>query len=276
MSEAPKAVKAIMEAGWRQGSVLPQDLVDRLRRDGLLRAPDPSGEMWIVISHDCDITSSRLDLEPVAEIIRLCVIPQDRINGNYEWCKNPRVFHIRQAGPTAYSASIHDRHWVPRDRFIDHSPDLGRTLERDVIERIALWLARRYTRAAFADAFNDRCQPAVAALRKEFKSKGGLLTGVYLVVEQRELPPEEDYRIVVIASMRRADYQDSQNRADAQALLGRIEAELDDCEGVSVGTAELRSEGNISLDDLRLLRRWDFDDMSLRSESPSSSLPPQP
>ena len=49
-----------------------------------------------------------------------------------------------------------------------------------------------------------------------------------------------------------------------------IEAELDNCDGIDVVQSELRSESQVSLAELRLLKRWDFDDLTLRDDDPDA------
>ena len=42
-------------------------------------------------------------------------------------------------------------------------------------------------------------------------------------------------------------------------------ARLDDCDGIEVLESSLKSEVDVTLDDLRVLKRWDsVDDLSLR------------
>jgi len=63
-------------------------------------------------------------------------------------------------------------------------------------------------------------------------------------------------------------------RTSAQTLLDRVEAIFGTCSGVDVIT-ELRSEAELSLHDMRTLKRWDFDDLSLR-RGQVQDLPPNP
>ena len=60
----------------------------------------------------------------------------------------------------------------------------------------------------------------------------------------------------------RADDVFTKKRTSAQTLLDRVEAIFGTCSGVGDCITELRSEAELSLHDMRTLKRWDFDDLS--------------
>ncbi|MGI6414033.1 MAG: hypothetical protein ACOX1P_00045 [Thermoguttaceae bacterium] len=254
---------------------MPAQLVDALLREGLLPWASAPDDVFIVLSHDCDVTNASLGIEPFVELLRLKTVA--RRDGNLDWGKNPRRYQFtdsRRSPPVVLEASVHDRASVPRDRLIGHKPDAASTVDDETRLRLARWIAARYVRAAFADSLNRRIEPAVDQLRAVFKSEGQRLTGIYLVVVDDELPDEEDYRVVLVATMLDEHYNDLEKRTSAQTLLDRVEAIFGTCSGVDVIT-ELRSEAELSLHDMRTLKRWDFDDLSLR-RGQVQDLPPNP
>lgn len=274
MSARSQDVNTIKDAGWRQGSALPSELVDSLTTERQFPWDVSSSDILIVLSHDCDITNASLLAEPNVEILRLRSV-QER-NGNLDWGKNPRRYQFidsRTVPPSIFEVSVHDRAVVPRDRLIGHFPDTAKSIDDSTRSRLCLWVAARYTRAAFPDAFNDRIMPAVDELRPQFKSKGHFITGIYLHVIDDELPQEEDYALQLIATMIHEHYVDPTMRASAQDLVNRIEAAIASCSGLSLAVTELRSEAELSIAELRKLKRWDFDDLSLR-RSGTQDLPP--
>lgn len=261
-------VHKIKDQGWRQGSVLPAALANELNDQKLLPWTVSPNEFLIVLSHDCDVTNASLTVEPTVELLRLRAVSAR--DGNLDWGKNPRRYQFvdsRTSPPMVYEASVHDRVLVPRHCLIGHKPDRARVVDPEILKRLCRWIAGRYTRAAFPNAFNDRVQPAVDELRSLFKSKGHLLTGVYLLVIDAELPEGDDYHVVLIATMLDEQHNDLPARVSGQELLNRIEAIMAGCSGVELEASELRSEADVSLDDLRRLKRWDFDDLSLREGS---------
>ncbi|EAQ82794.1 hypothetical protein DSM3645_10352 [Blastopirellula marina DSM 3645] len=93
-----------------------------------------------------------------------------------------------------------------------------------------------------------------------------------MVVVDDELEEDETYKIIVYAVMHDDEYASSSSRKAAQLLVDQVESRLSGCEGVTVEIACLKPEAEITLSDLRLLKRWDFDYLSLRDPD-SEDLP---
>ena len=275
MAEEDLTADAIKGLGWRQGSILPGELVVDLRAGGLLRIEPEAGELWVVLSHSCDVVNRSFVSEPSVELIRIAKLVSGT-DGSLAWFRNPRICHFREplgkAG-TEWCVSIHSRVIIPRAKLLGHRPDMAKSLQPDSVRRLASWAARRYTRAAFPDEFNSRCLPAQKSLRQKLKTKGHLLTGIFLVVDDEELAADIAYNVIIVASMHEDMYHIATTRNEAQALLDAVETALDACDGIEVQESSLRSEEGISLGDLRLLKRWDLDYLSLRAES-VEDLPP--
>jgi hypothetical protein len=256
---------------------IPADLVERLRAENEIPGPDGDWrEVFIVVSHDCDVVNESLVAEPFVEIAAGHCIPNEARDGNVFWGKNPRRYQlIDESGPESriVGFNIHRIYKVPRSYLCNATPDTSVQLSKENISRVCRWISLRYSRASFPDAFNERTRGVVSSLRKPLKKHGHLLSGVYILVCDDELPESSDYEIIVWATMRSEDYADREQRADAQKLIDQIEVVMTDSDGIDVRACELRSEEEVSLSDLRLLKRWDFDDLSLRDE-PVSELPP--
>jgi hypothetical protein len=266
----------IKQHGWRQGSVLPQSLVDILVKQKLLPTATKD-RRFVVISHHCDVTNLSFEIEPNVELLRATVLPSSEKEGSYAWGKHPRFYRIRRKAAESQSVwefSIQDRFSVPRTYLTQAEPGQSETLESDEIRNLANWLARRYTRVAFPDAFDKRTRRAIEKLRKHLKKEGELLTAIFILVLDDELPDDTPYEIQITGSMRPEDYNHVDRRRQAQTLLNRVEEALDECDGIDVSESHLKSEVNISLDDLSRLNRWDFDDLTIRGQ-PVSELPPR-
>jgi hypothetical protein len=274
MSDDGSDAEQIKQSGWRQGSILSDDLVASLVAVDALPEFSEAGR-WVVVSHDCDVTNASLSAEPRVELIfgeRICLEKKD---GNKEWGKNSRLLQVsdplKNAGQEHFQFNAHHRFWIPRQCLIGHRP-ADQILTLETVHRLAIWLTKRYIRSAFPDEFNERTRPAVNRLRKKFKKSGDLLTGVYVLVEDVELATDEDYKIIVCGVMRDQQFADHAMREAATKLQNLIEAELDKCDGIAIVQSDLRSESQISLAELRLLKRWDFDDLTLRDED-SDAIP---
>ena len=265
----------IKDNGWRQGCVLPKSLVERLVQEQGLQAA-AENQFYIVISHDCDVTNPSLKVEPLVELLKASLLHPADQEGSRAWGKNPRFYQLEcesHAGQCFCQLSIHDRISVPREYFATACPDTTTVFDPDDIRALALWIARRYVRSAFPDAFVERTKPATDRLRKKLRKQGNLLTAIYVVVVEEELPEDRPYEIILHGSMRVDDYGVPERRESVQELLDKVEAALADCDGIEVKESCLKSEKEISIDDRRILKRWDFDDLTIRGQA-ISELPP--
>jgi hypothetical protein len=256
--------------GWRQGSVLPPDLASQLiptaTRDDLV----------IVATHDCDLLNPRFDVEPEVELIHATPIPAGRKDGRLRNGRNPRRLHLSirtQGGDHWFETAILSRKPFDRRALLNTGPDPDRQLGRDNVRTLRLWLGRRYYRVAFPDAFNERTRAANDRVRKQLEAAEDVIDAVYLFMEDDgELPPGEPYRIDLRASMLVQVHADPPSRLRAQKAVDAVAVALRGCPGIQVDDAGVFSEDEISLDDLRWLKRWDWDWISL--EDPDSPLPP--
>jgi len=262
--------KSIKELGWRQGSILPRTLVDKFLEEhpGIL---DPDTEILLVASHDCDVTNASFDSEPRVELLKATLLDASRRDGALLYGKNPRKiqFEVQVAGEFNFAeANAHDRFFVPREILLDCGPDRERSCTPLAIRQISDWLSRRYVRVAFPDSFNSRIRRSQKAIRKALRSAGRYITAVFVAMESwAELAESEPYHIMITMTMKDEDFDDLLKRRHAQETLNRIEERLDSCAGIEVIEGVLSSEGEISLADLRLIRRFEFDDLSLRDEN---------
>ena len=300
----------VSENGWRQGSILPQSLVAKLiaahqipsavmprvecrrgwvgrywtsfqqalRRSKLAETIDVSDDRWMVVSQDCDLVHPDWSKEPYVELVWVRVAQGNQLPP--PWGQSPREIQFSDPHGSKDSirfvCSVHDRVWIDRRYLDDSRPDQNRSFSRENIKRICHWISRRYVRAAFPDEFNLRVKSALDALtekKSDLSKQGDLLTGVYIRVSEKELDPGEDYRVIIWAAIRPADYGDQQKNKEAQKLVDLLEATLGDCSGIDIEECILKSEQDISLDHLHSWKRWDFDVLSLRPKSKAGPLP---
>jgi hypothetical protein len=60
------------------------------------------------------------------------------------------------------------------------------------------WIAKRYTRPAFPDAFNERRAGSAKKIGKELKKNGKLITGIFLFISpNEECAAGESYQVVL-------------------------------------------------------------------------------
>lgn len=98
------------EASWRQGSVVSAEAARAL---GVIE-DNNSHPVVVVISHDCDVLQPP-EVEPHVEVI--CGRRLERIDGSFEFGKNPRKLHLpfrTSAGDIAVELEATKRFWLPK------------------------------------------------------------------------------------------------------------------------------------------------------------------
>jgi hypothetical protein len=261
-SEGPR----IKGLGWRQGSIVPPELAGQISEAAKLPAMDPAQDLVIVVSHDCDVTHNSLSDEPHVELLLAKLRPETTVDGSLRHGRNPRrlQFRVRVGGEVRLAeARGHERILVDRQELLGHRPDPRRVLDGGAPGEIANWLAKRYIRAAFPDAFEQRIRPSKKAVRKALKSDGEDIQAIWIAADSwDELPEGSSYHILIVATMADTDFGDEAKRKKAWVALGKVEAKLHDCDGVVIEDATLKNETEVTLDDVRSMRRFDFDYLS--------------
>jgi hypothetical protein len=142
------------------------------------------------------------------------------------------------------------------------------TLPHDLI---ATWLSRRYIRVALPDAFNERARAAIETVKSALADNGEHLFAIYLLLEDEEKGVGDEYNVVVRGTMLEPDWQVGPRRVAAQIALNAIAAALNGADGINVVDSALRSEADISLHDVRAMKRWEiFDASSIRGDLPAA------
>lgn len=260
----------VKEVGWRQGSILSPDHVASLQAEGLLPSTyDSNTDLFIVLSHDCDVTNASFSDEPFVELLMATALP-DKGVGNFYYGKNPRNYHFfLESGPEVYyECLIYSRLSIDRRVLLNHNPYATKVLDKHLLTRIRGWIARRYVREAFPDSFNKRIREAKTFVEKKQKEKSQLIVGVYLLLTEEELNDDEAYEIAITATMLDDDYSDPAKRKQANDYLLGLVGAFDEHPGIRVGDANVVSEDDLTVGELRDFKRWDTDSLSLRLTPP--------
>ena len=136
---------------WRQGHILSRKAIEEL---GLLHVDTPDTTCVIVISHDCDLANDNPAIEPDVEII-IGRHPNKK-DGNYFWAKSPRTLHLdalHENVGTVIELISTAKQFISKSNLAAYTPDRTYTLSGSALSILRTWLAVRYNRAAFPDAF---------------------------------------------------------------------------------------------------------------------------
>ncbi len=259
--------------GWQQGSVLPEALTKQLAADGFAHADGAS--LLIVLTQDCDLVHASYEVEPHVELIAGTLL--ESVDNGLRHGRNPRRLHLdveKATETVAVGFSIHRRLVVPRSVLEDHKPHDAIRLGRDERRLLCEWVAKRYVRAAFPDAFNERAQAAYRKIEKELKRSGERVTGLFLMIDpDDELEAGESYRIVLRVVARSEAVSDEKTEITLVRVANAIADALASCAGILVEDHQLVSEGEFTLEDLRFFKRWDWDYRS-HSGEPGGEIAP--
>lgn len=241
-----------LSATWKQGAILPPALLPDEFRD----------RVGVVVSHSCDLANSSLVSEPEFEWIPAVRIPAT--DGNLVRCRSPRNLHIADAGPQGehLAFAMRDRRFA--DRRILSGIEASGALSPDSTALLSEWMARRYERAAFPDAFNDRRRPIARAVRRRLGTPAGSdMLGLWAALSSdEELGEGEAYRIVLMATVH--DDLPAARFDAVEELVSFLAEQLGSCDGIEVRGAPLAArESDVTLAVLRRYRRLDdWDDLS--------------
>ena len=264
------------DPSWRQGSLIGYKLIAPIADTLGLREAIPEDALIVLISQDCDIVHDSYEAEPFIEFLVATRRPPADENKGLEFGKHPRRLQfklIRDEGAELLEINVQDKYRVRREILLGGVAE-GK-LDTRLTEVIARWIAKRYTRAAFPDEFNERCRAAREKLSDLFKKQGDLITGVYIRLEPEdvELPKGHEYRVLLFATCTRDIWEDYKRKLLAIELVERIREKLSECEGVLVDEATLVPEHRFSLEDICNTDRWDYDYLTYRSGSTEAADP---
>lgn len=136
---------------WRQGHVLKHSDAVSL---GLLK-PDATDQKVVVITHDCDLQS---DSEKNVELM---FGPLKKGSGQMKRAKHPRILDLCFENPeTPKKNAVELRHerkvTMPKEAFHCEESDPAFTISVEEKQALKQWLAAKYGRPAFPNAFEER------------------------------------------------------------------------------------------------------------------------
>jgi hypothetical protein len=266
------------ETNWQQGFILKAATASEL---GLARPQHPEDTVVMLISHDCDLVESS-EIEPSCEILIGRAI--DQVDGTYTNGKNSRKLHLTfTAGELQISAEF-----LATDK---RAFDKGALLQQEPAEKIRLsttehftlqgWLASRYYRPIFPDAFDARLKAKPAEVHKRIAKiiakTGSDLVAVLFDVDQGqnvERGEGDPYSlgIYLIYSVSEDPGRAEKAAKDAansiKTLLRQYYFKSGKWEGIELRECLPISEDVLTLFHFRNLKPWEFDYVEIVTRNP--------
>ena len=241
---------------WQQGSILPSELLPEGERRG--------NTLAIVISQSCDIVHLSFEVEPFVEVV--LAVKSARLDGNYTFGKSPRRVDFKLVAidsEQSYSCDINRRLRLDRRSLLDNRPLFD--LPEEETQLLARWLSRRYYRVALPDALVKRVgDPKMSQIRKALKRDGIPLSNILVSLDHwDEVGEDTPYKVILFGVVPVEVQKHPDQFEQASRAIAAVRAILSNVAGVVLEDSQVVGEDKISMDDLRTLRHWEFDSLSL-------------
>jgi hypothetical protein len=274
----------VRDTDWRQGDLLTCEAAAAL---GLVDATD-HGRRAVVITHDCDLPH---ESEHCVEVIVAEAITKE--NPQLSYAKNPRRLHLAYEGINAAPLILELRHAdhrsIPKGDFAARAvQDYSRALPVDAKRALKQWLAARYGRPAFPNAFEERLRKRSGKrtveqlIAKILEPDAKYLVGLFFDLgEQRGTEANEGEPYALSVSV---VYDANEGGVDARTAAERVARQLRDLFENTYGKPDVATEialdaceavpdTRMTLADLRRVDQWRLEYISLRDGEQGDFLP---
>jgi len=274
---------------WRQGNVLTDEAAETL---GLRHSENADNTFVVVVSHDCDLTAVA-DKEPESEIIvGRCI---DKLGGD-SYGKTARRLHIEyqtKAGPVVLELRATGKQSISKPKLFATGPRQDMWLDGQGIGILQRWLAARYHRAAFPEAFENRLRAANIPGKHPFLKKiediladgGDHIRALLFDLDEgknieRETP-DDLYQLGINVL-----YDSLLDEPTAAAVATKAAEELEALFEAAFHSPELGwqniclkycdpvSDSAISVAEREMLKQWRLEHMSLQDDPPLPMITP--
>lgn len=274
------------DTDWRQGDLLTQETAAKLTA---LNSTVGEAHRVVVITHDCDLPN---DSETSVEVIVADVVSAP--NAQFSYAKNPRKLHLGYEITGGQAVVVELRHAerriVPKGEFEKHAARDGHaSLPIDGKRALKQWLAARYGRPAFPNAFESRLRKAVSKKNSVERQIGKILepeakhlVGLFFDLgEQRsaEAPAGEPYALS-ISVVYDATEGGPQARQSAEMIAGQLRELFEQAYGkpdtatdIALDACEAVADTSITLADLRRVDQWRLEYIGLNDHDHGNFLP---
>ncbi|WP_419582595.1 hypothetical protein [Thiolapillus sp.] len=233
--------------------------------------------MLLVASQSCDIANNNVDTDPYIELSVARKIEESK--GHLTYNKNPRILHTyvtcRTSDGDVFSEEIlelkaFERIVIQKEVLAELQPDPDRVLEDRQLKSYVAWLAARYSRPALPTTFNNLIRDAdpKGKLRNKVKKGNEQLVGIYVeIIPDAEIKDDESYNVNLLGLLPAGFVGDSSKAENAINAYADVLRSA----GMEV-TVATHTEDKISLAMIKRFKRFYYDDLSLKEETP---LPPE-
>ncbi|GBR18800.1 hypothetical protein [Asaia spathodeae] len=274
------------ETEWRQGDLLSSEATASLMPS---TRTIEEGSRAVVITHDCDLPN---DSETTVELILAEAV--EAPNAQFFYAKNPRTLHLRynvDGGNFVVVALQHaKRVTVTKEEFEKYAvKDVHASLAVAEKRTLKQWLAARYGRPAFPDAFERRLRREIAKKKSVEREIGKILApaskhlvGLFFDLGEHrtaEIATGEPYGLEISVV-----YDSTEGGPEARQSAEKIASELhalfecaygkpDTATEIAIEICEAIADTSLTLADLRRVDQWRLEYISLSEDDHGCFLP---
>lgn len=246
--------------GWRQGVIVQASLILEGLPDG---SPTTDNDHAMVVSQSCDLVHHDLGNEPSAAILVLKSVSSGKSEVMHG--RNPRLLHFQATDGRWFEAWAWNQIAIPRDHLAEKAAAVAVELAPKVLRCVIDWLAKRFTRIAFPDNFNDALKPQSKAIGKLLKKNHELFTEILLHISPfDELRTNQHYELACYLLMAAEVHDEPKQLAEACAVAAKLEKLFKDCK-LGVMECSPVSEATLTVAELNELVHWDYDHLTHRA-----------
>lgn len=259
--------------GWLQGSVVKKEnIAQLLELAGKKELVIDDSIVLIVASGSCDVASLG-DLVIEFSVARYI----DRVDGNFNYNKNPRLLHCCLEVATASNLYIkleaYEKIGISKNLILEGiAPDAEIIFLQNELIFYVDWLAARYKRPAFPTEFDRRIDVAwnKGKRRKAAAKVSDKLIGIYAkVYPDNEITDSENYSVDLLALI--VPNLTQEELRPIQELIAQYKAALLAAR-MDVGLEKIVDEFKVSVGSLKQYKRFNLDELSYKNNDP---LPPE-
>lgn len=228
-------------------------------------SPAGDDDYAMVVSQSCDLVHHDLGNEPSAVILMLKSIGSGKPELMHG--RNPRLLHFQSLDGRWFEAWAWNQVTIPRDHLAEMDATAGVELSPKVLRGVLDWLAKRFTRIAFPDAFNEALKPKSGAIAKLLKNNHELFSDILLFISPfDELAEGQHYTLACYLLMAAEKHDNLAKLPDARTVAAKLEKLIKDC-GIEVMECSPVSETTLTVAELNELVRWDFDHLTHKASA---------
>lgn len=253
---------------WRQGHVLSRNDAISL---GVLAADCDERCLAVVVSHDCDLAAAP-DKEPMAE-----VIPGRQVAGNKGLTRGKvaRRLHLAYKcgqGSAFVELQAPAKRQVPQEELRWLDPCQEWQLGEEGLRILQSWLAIRYQRAAWPEAFGARLNAVsmhkgVEVIMEEYGEHVVALLAKILGDPQAELAERIPYRME-LAILYASSEADALEQAEATCVaLQRLFREGGRHIGIELEDCTVESDEDLTVAERGQYQEWNLEYLSFQEDS---------